>query len=457
MNNKNRARALICTLWLGEFACVFAQDRPGQIIDENGRLLRAPVEDAAPEPNIKLTPSLTLGGRYDTKYNLEENFNLDDADDEDEVTLEPELTLSLSYAPNDDFEAFASAELKREYAFDVSEESESDPLSLQLTETYLKFHELFEIAGGDVNLQVGRQRFDDEREWLYDERLDGARFFYELSDHLTFELSATRQTTFDRDLLNDDDRDKINNYFLYGLYELDNEMLGDYEIDDLGLAAYVFKRDDLTADDEDPIFIGIQAYGEVIDDLVNWLELAQVRGHDGDDDIRGYAVDVGASYEFSLPLDPSLVLGYAFASGDSQPDDGTDRNFRQTDLQDNQWDIDGNISFRYYGVLMEPELSNLEILTAGVGIKPSEVVTAHLIYHRYRQDEALDELRDTNLDADPNGESRDIGSAIDLVSGVVLGRWALDIEFGYFMPGAAFDEDENDSAFFTELDLKFKF
>lgn len=412
--------------------------------------------DASVEPTIEITPSLTLGGRFDLKYELEKSFNLDDTDDEDEAKTEPELTLSLSYAPHEDFEAFVNAELKREYGFDISPDSENGPLSLQLTEAFLHFDDIFEIGQGDVGLRVGRQRFDDEREWLYDERLDGPRLYYEWSD-LTVEMSATRQTVFDRDLLNDDDPDRVNNYFLYSLYELDNVEVGNYEIDELGVAGYVFKRDDLTEDNEDPLFIGIQSYGEVIDDFLHWLDVSHVRGRDGSESIDGYAIDVGGSYEFSAPWKPSLVLGYAFGSGDSDSDDDEDNDFRQTGLQDNQYELDGLISFRYYGVLLEPELSNLEILTAGFGVKPSDYVSMQLIYHRYRQDELSDELRDTNLDPDPTGESRDIGGAIDLVSGVVSGRWALDVELGYFMPGEAFDEDENDNAFFTELDLKFKF
>lgn len=443
---------------------IFAEEPEKEAPEENGPPANVPIGDDTPEPDIELTPFLTLGGRYDTKYVLERNFNLDTGDDEDEMTLEPELTISLSYEPRRNFEAFLVAELKRELAFDVSEDSETGPLRLDLTEAFLGFDDLGDVGSGELSARVGRQRFDDEREWLYDERLDGARIFYvwdepftELSE-LTLELSLTRQTVFDRELLTHDDRDKVNNYFLYARYEAEELDIGSlYELEDVELNAYVFKRDQLNEDDEDPLLMGIQSYGELTEHLMCWLELAHVRGSRGSDDIHGYAVDLSGVYEFDMAWKPSLVMGYAFATGDSDPDDGTDRNFRQTGLQDNQHDLGGNISFRYYGVLMEPELSNLKILTAGVGIQPSDDVSIHLIYHEYRQHKLSQELRDTNLDTDPNGESRDIGSAIDLVSGVYFGRWALDIEFGYFMPGAAFDDDENDSAFFTELDLKYKF
>lgn len=468
MNKKKTGLSLLIMSTLMATSGVCAQepafDRDGFLIDRNGPPVGVPTGDDAPEPDIKLTPSLTLGGRYDTKYEVEKNFNLDDEDDEDEVRLEPELTVSLSYQPQENFEGFLAAELKREYAFDVSEESETGPLRLELTEAYLDFDEVLEIGQGEVGIRAGRQRFDDEREWLYDERLDGVRFFYQRDDawieasELTFELSVTRQNSFDRQLLTRDDEDKINNYFFYAHYEADEVDIGElYELEDVQLAAYAFKRDEREEEDEDPLLMGLQSYAEITEQFLFWLELAHVRGQRDDNDIHGYAVDAIGNYEFDLPLKPSIVAGYAFATGDSDPDDGTDRNFRQTGLQDNQHDLDGNISFRYYGVLLEPELSNLQILTAGAGIKPSENVSINLLFHQYRQHAAVDELRDTNLDADPTGESRDLGDAIDLVSGIYFGRWALDVEVGYFMPGEAFEANENDNAFFTELDLKFKF
>ena len=166
--------------------------------------------------------------------------------------------------------------------------------------------------------------------------------------------------------------------------------------------------------------------------------------------------DVGAIYDFDRPLRPSLIMGYAFGSGDGDPDDGIDRNFRQTGLHDNEHELDGLADFRYYGVVLEPELSNLEILTVGLGVKPSERLSMHLLYHAYRQHQASPTLRDTNLDADPNGRDRNLGSAIDLVMGVELSRQlSVDVELGYFMPGGAFDDDDN--AFLAELDFKFEF
>ena len=66
-----------------------------------------------------------------------------------------------------------------------------------------------------------------------------------------------------------------------------------------------------------------------------------------------------------------------------------DHAFRQTGIQDNNDKFGGVTSFKYYGELLEPELSNLHILTAGIGRRFGRRMSLDLIYHNYRQDEAL--------------------------------------------------------------------
>lgn len=399
-------------------------------------------DGVALDPDTLWPAALSFRQRLDIKYEAERNLNLDRDDKEDEATLEPELTLSFDYEPNDRFRAYASLELVRKYGFHWPD-AETDPTRLQLAEAYLMFDEIDVPGSGELTVQLGRQRFDDERTWLYDEQLDGLRLHYEYDD-FALELSATRERN--KNLLRGSDRAVFDNYLAYGRYEFDDALL----------AAYVLRRTERSEGGEKPLFIGVQSHGEPVDDLHYWLELARVRGRDGSRDIRGVGFDVGATYEFDLPSRPSLTLGYAFGSGDGDPDDGIDRAFRQTGLQDNEHELDGLADFRYYGVVLEPELSNLEILTVGLGVKPGERLSLHLLYHAYRQHRAGPTLRDTNLDTDPNGRDRDLGSAIDLVMGVELDRhFSVDIELGYFMPGKAFDDDDN--AFLAELDFKYEF
>lgn len=195
------------------------------------------------------------------------------------------------------------------------------------------------------------------------------------------------------------------------------------------------------------------------ENLEFWLDFAQVRGRSGAQKIRGLGGDVGATYEFGLPLEPSLTLGYAASSGDADPDDGIDRNFRQTGLQDNEGRFNGVAKFQYYGEVFDPELSNLKILTGAIGIRPSKRTSIDLVYHRYTQHRATGSLRDSALDADPTGLSRRLGKEVDLIFGYRKreGRRASGLmTVGYFQPGAAFG-NEAKKAFFARFEIKFEF
>jgi alginate production protein len=178
---------------------------------------------------------------------------------------------------------------------------------------------------------------------------------------------------------------------------------------------------------------------EPVADLDYWLELAYVGGRDGAKTIRGWGGELGATYELQRGPRPSLTLGFAFGSGDRDPGDRYDESFRQTGLQDNEGDFGGAASFKYYGEVLDSELSNLGILTAGIGIRPADQFSLDLVYHYYLQHRASPTLRNAGIDADPAGRSRHLGSEVDFIVGLaeLLDRVEFKAAVGYFMPGAA--------------------
>jgi alginate production protein len=398
--------------------------------------------EAPPETRFRLAPFLTFGAEVELEFEFEKNFDLDDAEDDDLAILTPELSLAFSFDPSKYFRAFVNFELLKDLAL-VEPETEERRVILRLTQAYLSFKEL---ADGRLSLQLGRQRFDDEREWLYDDELDAVRVFYRWS-RLELEASVSRRDLMKRDLFNAENRERINNYILYGKYDLTKDIM---------LAAYSLLRDDRSPDRERPIFFGLHSSGEIVDDLDYWLELAHVRGRDGSRKIRGIGFDLGAAYEFDLPWKPSVAIGYAFGSGDANPDDRVDRSFRQTGLQDNEDRFHGVTSFKYYGELFDPELSNLQIFTAGIGIQPTRKSSIDLVYHYYLQHKASDEIRDTSIDADPTGRSKKLGSEIDLIIGYEeIRQLEMKLALGYFIPGKAFPKADN--AFFVGVEIEWGF
>ncbi len=291
---------------------------------------------------------------------------------------------------------------------------------------------------------AGRRNYEDERHWLYDTSLDIGSVGLRLG-HVHVEATAGRQVAWDLDFLRNDPKDRINTYMLYAAYR---------GIEDLRLAAYTIKRNDLTNAEGRPLFIGMRALGTPADAFNYWAELAFVRGKDESSRrFSAYGFDVGFTYRFAMPsLSPSITLGYAFGTGDANPDDGRNREFRQTGLQSNEEKFAGVAKFKYYGEMVDPELSNLKIFTLGVGFRPARNVTVDLVYHRYRLHKMAEELRNSNLTAlmnqDETRPSKDVGSAFDIVIGFRrlfgIRRLGVDLRAGWFFPGDAFRVAEGD-------------
>ncbi len=386
----------------------------------------------------------SVGGHFELDFESEDNFDLDDGAARDVATLEPELQLEVTYQPGEDFFIYLVLESSRKIALWEEGPNRERDIKLEVEEAYL---DVTDIALDGLGLRIGRQEFKDGREWLYDDELDGPRLFYRTGD-LGFELSATRKTAVDRDVLNRDRKGRINNYFIYVQYDLDEDFFA---------AGYYFRRDDLSGDRESPQFIGLRSGGEAIDGLTHWLELVHVRGRDGAEKIRAFGLDVGATYKLDVPWTPYFTLGFAYGSGDPDGADQEDSNFRQTGLQDNDDKLGGVANVHYYGEAFQPELSNMQIYTAGVGFRPTRKSSADLIYHHYRQVEAADRLRDAEFNPDPNGIDKTLGNAIDLILAYrEIPNLRLELVFGYFIPGNAFGSGADD-ALFTGFEMRYLF
>jgi alginate production protein len=398
-------------------------------------------EAAADEP-ASFWDFLEVGGEIEVAYQRQQDFDLDRGEPDDLDLLPVEVKLEVLFAPNDYVEAFLETTLFHGFTLRDQGEDDVDATDLFVEEAYLT---LQEPALG-VALQVGRQSFEDSRQWLYDAELDAVRARYQ-GQRFSLELAASRKALLDTDLLDPDEAESANNYILYAGYELSP---------DINLGAYGILRD--AAERDRPIFLGLQSAGTLGARLSYWLDAAHVRGREDGNDLRGYGLDLLGAYHFDAPLSPHVILGYAFGSGDSDPDDDQDDAFRQTGLQGNEAEVGGLTPFRYYGEAFDPELSNLSIFTAGLGARPTAELSADLVYHYYLQDQATDELRDSALDAEPTGESKRLGSEIDLVLGFEPedGDFRVRGFLGYFMPGRAF-ADGADAALFARIEAQYEF
>jgi alginate production protein len=384
---------------------------------------------------------LEVGGEVEVAYQRQQEFDLDRGEPDDLDLLPVEAKLEVLFAPNDYVEAFLQTTLFHAFTLRDQGEADVDDTDLFVEEAYLTLREP-ELG---LALQVGRQSFEDSRQWLYDAELDAVRASYR-TQRFSLELAASREAVLDSDLLNPDEAERADNYILSAGYKLSP---------DISLGAYGIVRDGEERDR--PIFLGLQSTGTIGGRLSYWLDAAHVRGREDGSDLSGYGIDLLGAYHFDAPLSPHVILGYAFGTGDSDPDDDQDDAFRQTGLQGNEVAVGGLTPFRYYGEAFDPELSNLSIFTAGLGARPTPELSADLVYHYYLQDHAADEVRDSALDAEPTGESKRLGSEIDLVLGFEPeDDFRIRGFLGYFMPGRAFD-DGADAALFARIEAQYEF
>jgi len=110
--------------------------------------------------------------------------------------------------------------------------------------------------------------------------------------------------------------------------------------------------------------------------------------------------------------------------------------------------------------VLDPELANLQILTAAAGARPHKQVSFDAIFHSYRQHQL-----DNNVRADlitppvvPNQVSKDLGWEIDFVIGVekILQRFNVGYSFGLLNPGEAF-APRTDNAVLNRLNVRVEF
>lgn len=396
--------------------------------------------DDSPSTRYEILPSLTVGGTIELESDYEGNFDLDDTVDDDHWTAEPALEVALDYAPVDYFEFFTALRFAGDFELLDEDGKKNNTEELVFEELNVTFRDF--VPG--LSTRIGRQRVKDEREWLYDEELDGVNLYYRYQN-FGLEASVNQQGLVDLDLLGDDDDEDIVNYFVFGHYKPNK---------DHQLGTFLVVRDDTRKGEPTPIFVGGRAIGEVVDDLDYWLQAAFATGHTlnpvtGERDrLSGFGIDTGATYVVDTTLKPSFTLAFAFGSGDSDPTDGTDHSFRQTGLQDNQDRFNGVARFRYYGEVLDPELSNLFIYTAGAGIKPSKKSSLDLVYHYYSLDEA--QFGSAN-------SSKDLGQEVDLVLGMnEIKGVKFELTLGYFFPGDVFP-DGADPAWLVSSEFRVRF
>ncbi len=408
-------------------------------------------EEPAPQLPSRLVYEYGYGSESEVTYRTNPDLNRRVRDNALIVT--PELNGHVTYRPTDWLETTLEMVFERE--FPVREEhritlpngeietSEDRQFSLLVDQAFVTLKDFTD----PLEFTIGRRNFEDNRHWLYDTSMDGGVVLLKYGK-FRVEASVGRESWVDGDLLDNEQTTRINTYMLYTRYR---------GIEDIQLAGYTIFRDDRDGEEGRPLWVGVSSQGMVSENFSYWTELAYMTGEDEmSRDFSAYAFDVGGTYRFTgLPLNPNVTLGFALGTGDGNPDSNKSNEFRQTGLQSNEIKFAGVSEFKVYGEALDPELSNLKIFTAGLGIRPAHNVSVDFVYHRYWLDEIADEPRNSALTAlmnqDDTQQSKDVGSAFDIVIGFRslfgIRRLGVDLRAGVFFPGDAFRVEEPGGSF----------
>lgn len=303
------------------------------------------------------------------------------------------------------------------------------------------------IGDFPLGFVIGKQRMQDDREFLFDDYLDAARVFFHGWRPLVLEVSHMRPVA-----PISDKSETWNDWFVQSrLY------LGE----DWKLRAFGLWRDDTDARNRDSVYRGVGLHGRQ-GPLKLWFDGVHLGGEDKGQRQDAWAVSTGLGLRArDLPWRPSFWLGWSVGSGDEDPDDDVSNAFRQTGYEDNSSRVWGVSNILHYGELLDPELSNLRVLSLGFTVRPVNDVSIELVGHRYALDTLDDEfdVTDLRLGEEPlDGVSRGLGHEVD-----VIVAWRNAIEglhvvgkVGRFTPGEAFG-DRASEAWLQRLELRWDF
>ena len=443
---------------------------------------------------------LTWDGRFESTVDYLDPATLGDGlARHDQLLLENEIETELFYSFGPVLSLFAQLRFKMEW------DDFNDQQPEVVTDFFVERGEMWmsstNIADSGFNLELGRLDFEDDRLWWWDEDLDALRLSYERGD-VEVALSVARELAPARSDLGSVVPEDNRAFRL--IAEASWEFRPNHTLQFFGLAqddhspeetlGQIVRNEDKDDSDADLAWIGLRAMGgwesKSRGVLGYWLDTALVGGQerfiefealspepvvveeptDGSEigssvvaestarstssssvvskstvrSVRGWALDAGLTWILPVFAEPRITASYAIGSGDGSPDEGADRSFRQTGLHSNEPGFGGVRRFRQYGLLLDPELSNLSVLTIGVGCSLLQSSSLDLVYHRYRLQEPAASLRSARIDTTLNGRDRDLGQAFDLVLGIEeWERVEVEVAGSAFQAGPAFGIDDH--------------
>ncbi len=478
--------------------------------DASGLDINAPIA-SFPLPHKKTTTAKSewkFKGLIKTIATAEDNRDLGTRRDDSDAGLAADATFGVRYAPqNTDMRIFTEARAYKSTDDLTGRDEDGTDLTstgfVELRQAWVEFYKL--LGNSDMSARLGRQRFREERGLWWNKDFDAARLSYDTEATSGFIAAGHNIDNYrigENDEFREEDKDRLR--FLgeaIHRYTPDHRIEGRflYQDDHSGAprTGTIVNAADWDREDADLLWLGLRAAGKIpLSDtgLSYRVDGLAVRGEETlssaaagpgtgqrlitgsrGRDVMGWAADAEVGFDLPhLPLSPAVRIGYAYGSGESNPNGtDTDSSFRQSDMHSNTSPFaskDGQGRARHYGEVLRPELSNIHILSIGAYVPLTWVTDSGLSfdYFTYWLDEKSNGLRSSGIDAPVNGRDSHLGQAFDVTLFLPLiprqeanDEWMDSLSsrfvFGGFKAGEAYGAADNEYAWRGTAELRFKF
>lgn len=377
-------------------------------------------DDQNPAP-LRIGNFLIFGGKAEIELEPQGNLDLNSNENElkSQFAIKPEIAVKFFQQ----LKGYAKLKLKRKPLFQFDNKNTGSSTELQASELYVTWQRLFNSSW---QLRLGRQKFKDKREWLFDENLDAVRLIYD-TKRLDMQLAVVEGDFFPQD----DREDEVNQLYFIATARVKYARRS-YLRGFLLRRQHHYRTEKLN-------WLGFMIRGQFSPSFRYWGNFAALSGAAAGKTLRSFAFDLGTTFSTASRKPVTLTLGLALASGDPKSRDGIDSRFRQTGLQGNSTKMHGLKRIRSYGEVFEPELSNIVVSTIGMGLRTTMKSSLELIFHTFHQQFAQPFLRDSNLDAQPLGIKPFLGKELDFIYTLrEIRNLDIILNLGYFRSGSAF-------------------
>jgi len=358
--------------------------------------------DKRKRTKLKLGQRLSYSGSIGISRSDERNLKLNDGVDDRSLQVIGALSFVFKAQISEKVRGFAHVELsqndKRTHREDYGSYGR-----VKIKEAQLSFG-----LADNYMLSFGRMRFAEPRRWAMDGAVDGIHLGRK-GDQTAWEAAFFRDAFEKRGTYAFVHSQRFSKKFAIGAYGLIESLEGKQR---LHIAGYLATRDKERG--------GYDLYA------------ASVLGDAANGRSSGFAIDANLVSRFSnVRWKPQLVLGLAAGSP----------GYMQPDLNSNKARDGGQTQFHRFGTVFQPDLSNLLVSTAAVGLRPSRTFSVDLRAHAYAQMQASNFAPVARVQGLTNGNSRHVGHEVSIV-----GAWRpnkktkVELSAGVFKPGRAYSD-----------------